>query len=62
MAVATKEVVVKDVMELLWIGQALDLQLTALMRSRQKEIAGSEIWVLRGKEIDFLRSLKARFV
>lgn len=48
-------------MERAWVRQALTTQRAALMRSRQKEIAGSEIWSLRGKEIDSLNVLIERF-
>jgi hypothetical protein len=48
-------------LEKAWIKQSIAVQIKALMRSRQKEIAGGEVWALRGKELDFLNALAARF-
>lgn len=45
----------------LWIQRALMQQRDSLQRSRNKEVAGSEIWTLRGKEIESLTQLMQRF-
>lgn len=46
-----------DLVEKLWVQKSLDLQKTALVRSRNKEMAGSEIYFLRQKEIDVVEAL-----
>lgn len=50
-----------DGMERGWLLKALELQRAALLRSRGREVAGSDIWTLRGKEIEALTSLRNRF-
>lgn len=45
----------------LWIKRALEFQLRALSRGRAKEIPGSDIYVLRSKEMDGLVALIGRF-
>lgn len=50
-----------DAQERGWIKQALLNQSKMLMRSRTKEIAGGEIWHLRGKEIDIVNTLAGKF-
>lgn len=49
-----------SVMERGWIRQCVETQRKVLLRSRLKEIAGGEIWQLRGKEIDALTALLAK--
>lgn len=44
-----------------WILQSLRTQFSVLNRSRAKEITGSEIWSLRGREMDAVNSLIHRF-
>lgn len=63
MADATKgkDIVVNDALERQWIFQALMSQRQMLIRSRQKEHVGSEVYLFRGKEIEFLSSLMRRF-
>lgn len=51
-----------ELLEKLWIQKALELQIRSIMRARGTEIAGSEIYVLRTKEIDLLNRLKEKFV
>lgn len=51
-----------ELLEKLWIQKALELQIRSIMRARGTEIAGSEIYVLRTKEIDLLTRLKEKFV
>lgn len=48
-------------MEKQWIKKALETQRNVLQRSRNNEMAGSEIWTLRGKEIETLTALIGRF-
>lgn len=48
-------------MERAWIQQSLQLQRASLIRSRGKEIAGAEIWTLRGREIEAISALLNRF-
>lgn len=48
-------------MERAWIKKALELQRTALLRSRMKEVPGSEIWTLRGREVEALTGVIGRF-
>lgn len=40
-----------------WLRKAIETQRAALVRSRTKELAGSEIYQLRTREIDALNSL-----
>lgn len=61
MAEVPKDLVVKDTVEKLWIQRALIGERERLLRGRAKEIAGSDIWHLRGKELEFLNALIARF-
>lgn len=44
-----------------WIKQALLNQSKMLVRNRTKEIAGGEVWTLRGKEIEIVNAIAARF-
>lgn len=44
-----------------WVHQSLTTQRNVLLRSRNKEVTGGEIWVLRGKEIEALNALIAIF-
>lgn len=44
-----------------WLKKSLESQRSMLIRSRQKELTGSDVWVLRGKEIEFLTVLISRF-
>lgn len=46
-----------DVLKRVWVCKSLELQKSALMRSRNKEIPGSEIYGLRTREIQFLEDL-----
>lgn len=55
------DIIVKDTVERLWIQRALIGERERLLRGRAKEVAGSEIWALRGKELEFLNALIARF-
>lgn len=48
-------------LESLWIKKALENQRQALIRSRTKEVAGSEVYTLRGKEIESLTQLIQKF-
>lgn len=48
-------------MERMWIVQALKTQFAVLQRSRNKENAGSEIWALRGRELEAINALIVRF-
>lgn len=57
MGASTKELQPLDVA---WIKKSLELQRSALARARQKEMPGSEIDVLRGREIDQLVDLIRR--
>lgn len=45
----------------LWIRKALELQRAALVRARAKEMSGSEVWHLRGRELEGLNALLSRF-
>lgn len=49
-------------LEVLWLKKSLELQKNALIRSRAKEVVGSEIYALRTREIEALQSLSNRFV
>lgn len=44
-----------------WIKLGLEAKRDQLVRVRNKEVAGSEIWVLRGKEIEALSALILMF-
>lgn len=48
-------------MERAWLKHALVNQVRAVERSRTKEVPGSEVWDLRGKEAEQLRLLIGRF-
>ena len=48
-------------MERQWIVQSLKTQYAVLQRSRNKEHVGSEIYMLRGRELDALNALITRF-
>jgi len=50
-----------DVVEKAWIGKALVVLRQTLIRSRSKEIVGTEIYTLRGKEIESLNVLVQKF-
>lgn len=50
-----------DALERAWVKKSIDLQLQALKRSRGNEIVGSEIYVLRTKELDALAALALKF-
>jgi hypothetical protein len=43
-----------------WIVQSLKNQAIMLGRSRNKEITGGEVWILRGKEIDQIHATLAK--
>lgn len=58
----TDKTVTVTALDRAWIMQSLDNQAKMLARSRQKEISGGEVWVLRGKEIDTLQAVRAKFV
>lgn len=47
--------------ERMWIVRCLASQRQMLSRARQKEMPGSDIWHLRGREIDDLGELARRF-
>lgn len=51
MAEAVKQ---EDILRKAWIKKALELQKMALIRARQKEMVGSEIYALRTKEIQMV--------
>lgn len=62
MATSGKDVGVISTVELTpldraWIVQSLKTQAKALSRSRDKEIAGGEVWQLRGKELDTINAI-----
>lgn len=44
-------------LETAWLKKSLETQRAAIVRNRNKEMAGSEIHVLRGKEIDQINNL-----
>ena len=50
-----------SVVERLWVQKSLSGQVSILKRSLTKELPGSDIYVLRQKEIDFLNTLLSRF-
>lgn len=45
----------------LWVREALDFRRRALLRSRDKEVPGAEVYELRTKEIRYLESLAEYF-
>lgn len=45
-----------------WVKKALEDERLRLIRARGKELAGSEISVLRGREIDQLTLLLQKFI
>lgn len=47
-------------LEKAWLLKCIDLQHRALIRSQNAELAGGEIWVLRGKEIATLNALQLK--
>lgn len=51
-----------DAIERSWVHVSLQAKREQLVRSRNKEVTGSEIWVLRGKEIEALNALMPKFV
>lgn len=61
-AKAISDRTVTQVLETAWMKRALELQQKALIRARSNEIVGSEIYVLRTKEIEFLGVMIARCV
>lgn len=50
-----------DTIERSWVHVSLLAKREQLVRSRNKEVTGSEIWVLRGKEIEALNALAPKF-
>lgn len=48
-------------MEAMWVKKSLEAQRNILVRNRLKEVVGSEIYALRGKEIDALSALVLKF-
>lgn len=44
-------------LEKAWLRKAVETQRNVLVRSRTKEMVGSDIWNLRGKEIEQLNVL-----
>lgn len=46
-----------DATQRMWVLSSLTTQRNVLLRSRNKEVTGGEIWVLRGKEIEALNGL-----
>lgn len=46
--------------EVLWLRKSLDMTRVSLMRSRDKEIVGSEIYLLRGREVDAVMALSQK--
>lgn len=53
--------VVLDVLERQWVRKSLENQRQVILRGRNKELAGSEIWQLRGKEMEILTNLVSKF-
>jgi hypothetical protein len=49
------------VLDVAWIVQSAGTQRNVLIRSRNKEIQGGEVWALRGREIDALNALILKF-
>jgi len=44
-----------------WIVKSISSQRAMLIRSRQKELPGTDIWTLRGREIDALGDVARKF-
>lgn len=44
-----------------WIKQALLAQARVLTRARTKEIAGGEVWTIRGREIETVNAIAVKF-
>lgn len=61
MAEATKLELSLTAFERAWLRSSLISKRDMLIRSRAKELAGSEIWALRGREIEAIVALLARF-
>ena len=61
MAEAPKSGIALDPFEKQYVRIALQLQTKALLRSRSKEVVGSDIYNLRTKEIEMYSSLQRRF-
>lgn len=49
-----------QVLEVLWLRKALEALRVSLMRSRDKEIVGSEIYQLRSREVDAVMALSQK--
>lgn len=47
-------------MEKQWLSQCIKTQRAALVRSKNKEVAGGEIERLRNKEIEYLNNLQIK--
>ena len=56
-----EEGVVLDVLERQWVRKSLETQRAVIVRGRNKELPGSDIWTLRGKEMDILTNLISKF-
>lgn len=50
-----------DVLEKQWIVKALESQRNMVVRARNREMAGSEIYMLRSKEIQAIDAIHAKF-
>lgn len=48
-------------LEVQWLRKAIETQRLQLFRSRSKEMDGSEIYVLRSRELDALIALHQKF-
>lgn len=59
--VAKKVTIELDVIERSWVSVSLQAKREQLVRSRNKEVTGSEIWSLRGREIEAINLLLPRF-
>lgn len=46
-----------DVMELAWLRKSCETQRNVLIRQRGKEQVGSEIYAMRGREVDAVNAL-----
>lgn len=55
------ETVSVSLLDRAWIRKSLELQRNSLVRARTKEMVGSEVYVLRGREIEALGALINRF-
>lgn len=51
-----------EVMDRQWIHSSLQAKRDQLVRARNKETSGSQVWVIRGQEIEQLNALINRFV